>query len=181
MHSFVQLTRYPPHPVPFLFLNCERSSAPGGERLYDTEGVALCYESGDKLFCKFCQHTIDWTRKNMCCDHLKSKAHVKNKEKHRVGQSLFKQPLLVEAHQQIQDENSFRTLWPCAPSLTSNIEKLRKLRPFLVKNCKQGGAFPENESGLHQTYQPDIQGGSERSDAQQCPCNLSLPCHQSGG
>lgn len=39
------------------------------------------YESGQQLFCKFCQHTIDWTLKNICDDHLKSKAHMRNKEK----------------------------------------------------------------------------------------------------
>ena len=47
------------------------------------------YASGDKLFCKCCQHTVDWTRKNTCDDHIASKSHVRNKEKH----------VLLKAHQ----------------------------------------------------------------------------------
>lgn len=38
------------------------------------------YASGDKLFCKFCQHYDDWKRVDMCKDHVRSKARVKNKE-----------------------------------------------------------------------------------------------------
>ncbi len=40
------------------------------------------YVSGDMLFCKFCQRTVDWKHEDMCKDHLWSKAHTKNKEKH---------------------------------------------------------------------------------------------------
>ena len=31
------------------------------------------YEDGGQLFCSFCQHTVDWTRRGTCVDHLKSK------------------------------------------------------------------------------------------------------------
>ena len=34
--------------------------------------------------------------------------------------------------------------------------KLRKLRTFLVKHCKQGGAVPGNESSLRQTHLPGV-------------------------
>uniref|UniRef100_A0A8K9WM41 U1-type domain-containing protein n=1 Tax=Oncorhynchus mykiss TaxID=8022 RepID=A0A8K9WM41_ONCMY len=86
------------------------------------------YESGDKLFCKFCQHTNDWTRNNTCDDHLKCKAHVKNKEKHRFSQSMPLQTTISSAN----------FVAVCAES-----DKLRKLRPLLVKYCKQGGALPK--------------------------------------
>ncbi len=34
------------------------------------------YASGDVLFCKFCQHAVDWKHVDACKDHLRSKAHV---------------------------------------------------------------------------------------------------------
>uniref|UniRef100_A0A3P8SCX6 U1-type domain-containing protein n=1 Tax=Amphiprion percula TaxID=161767 RepID=A0A3P8SCX6_AMPPE len=37
--------------------------------------------SGEQLFCRFCQHSIDWKRENTCSDHIMSKSHVRNKEK----------------------------------------------------------------------------------------------------
>ncbi len=37
------------------------------------------YVSGDLLFCKFCQHTVDWQHVDTCKDLLQSKVHVKNK------------------------------------------------------------------------------------------------------
>ena len=43
------------------------------------------YASGDKLFCKCCQRTVDWTRKDTCEDHIASKSHVRNKEKQQIG------------------------------------------------------------------------------------------------
>ncbi len=36
------------------------------------------YASGDVLFCKFCQHAVDWKHVDVCKDHLQSKAHVNN-------------------------------------------------------------------------------------------------------
>ena len=38
--------------------------------------------SGELLFCKFCQHSVDWKCKNTCNDPVLSKSHVRNKEKY---------------------------------------------------------------------------------------------------
>ncbi|KAI7804100.1 hypothetical protein IRJ41_023986 [Triplophysa rosa] len=35
-------------------------------------------------------------------------------------------------------------------------EKMKKLRPFLIKHCKQGGSLPQNESSLRQTHLPRV-------------------------
>uniref|UniRef100_A0A8C7JTI3 Uncharacterized protein n=1 Tax=Oncorhynchus kisutch TaxID=8019 RepID=A0A8C7JTI3_ONCKI len=112
------------------------------------------YESGDKLFCKVCQHTIDWTRKNTCDDHLKSKAHVKNKEKHCVSQSI-----------------------PLQTTISSASSSADSRRECIQDFAAVYGRF---KCEALQTGR-SIQGGSERRDAQQCPCTLSLSCHQSGG
>uniref|UniRef100_A0A8C7NTZ0 U1-type domain-containing protein n=1 Tax=Oncorhynchus mykiss TaxID=8022 RepID=A0A8C7NTZ0_ONCMY len=114
------------------------------------------YESGDKLFCKLCQHTIDWTRKNTCDDHLKSKAHVKNKEKHRVSQSIPLQTTISSASSSADSRREF------IQDFAAVYGRFNGHRPCLL--------LPEG-----------IQGGSERRDAQQCSCTLSLSGHQSGG
>ncbi|XP_036978819.1 uncharacterized protein LOC119033181 [Acanthopagrus latus] len=36
------------------------------------------------------------------------------------------------------------------------LEKMTKLRPFLLKHCKQGGALPENVSSLRQIHLPRV-------------------------
>ena len=38
------------------------------------------YDDGRVIFCKYCQHNIDYIRVDTIKDHLKSKKHVSNKE-----------------------------------------------------------------------------------------------------
>uniref|UniRef100_A0A8C4X6I1 Uncharacterized protein n=1 Tax=Erpetoichthys calabaricus TaxID=27687 RepID=A0A8C4X6I1_ERPCA len=83
------------------------------------------YNSG-QLFCKFCQHTIDWTRKDTCNDHVKSKTHLKNKAKLRLKVASIQSDILLE--------------------------KMTKMYPFFIKHCKQGGALPKNDMS---NYTPD--------------------------
>ena len=42
------------------------------------------YVSGGLLFFKFCQHSVDWKRKNTRNDHVLSKSHVRNKESPKI-------------------------------------------------------------------------------------------------
>ena len=41
------------------------------------------YADGKVLFCKYCQHSIDYIRVDTIKDHLKSKKHTSNKETKR--------------------------------------------------------------------------------------------------
>uniref|UniRef100_A0A8C9Z7S5 U1-type domain-containing protein n=1 Tax=Sander lucioperca TaxID=283035 RepID=A0A8C9Z7S5_SANLU len=112
------------------------------------------YESG-RLFCKFCQHTVDWTHKDACNDHLKSKAHLKNKAKSTVGKSL---QVTIEATAKSIDARlefveDFVAM--CAEA-DIRLEKMKWICPFLVKHCKQRGALPENASSLRQTHLPRV-------------------------
>lgn len=38
------------------------------------------YDDGSVLFCKYCQHSVDYIGVDTIKDHLKSKKHVSNKE-----------------------------------------------------------------------------------------------------
>lgn len=40
------------------------------------------YEDGEILFCKFCNHSLDFVRVDTVKDHLKSKKHTTNKVGH---------------------------------------------------------------------------------------------------
>ena len=114
------------------------------------------YHSGNQLFCRVCQHSIDWKRKDTCDDHLKSKNHIKNHDKRRNHGT----PLQTTIPATISSSDS-RTEFiedfvaVCAES-DIPLEKLKKLRPFLVKHCKQGGALPQHVSSLRQTHLPRV-------------------------
>uniref|UniRef100_A0A8C9ZMW6 Uncharacterized protein n=1 Tax=Sander lucioperca TaxID=283035 RepID=A0A8C9ZMW6_SANLU len=110
------------------------------------------YESGQQLFC---QHTVDWTRKDTCNDHLKSKVHLKNKAKSTAGKSL--QVTIEATTKSIDARREFVEdfVAMCAEA-DIPLENMKRIRPFLVKHCKQGGALPENASSLRQTHLPQV-------------------------
>jgi hypothetical protein len=113
------------------------------------------YHSGNQLFCRVCQHTIDWKRKDTCDDHLKSKIHLKNSESRSQGTALQTTitSTISSADSRVEFIEDFVAV--CAAS-DIPLEKLKKLRPFLVKHCKQGGALPQNASSLRQTHLPRV-------------------------
>ena len=125
---------------------------------YRAEQYADFYASGDKLFCKYCQRTVDWTRKDTCDDHVGSKVHEKNKKKHRASQSTAALQTTITASSTSADarrEFVEDFVAVCAES-DIPLHKVKKLRPFLVKHCKQGGALPETETTLRQTHLPRV-------------------------
>ncbi len=88
--------------------------------------------SGDLLFCKLCQHTIDWKCVDTCKDHLRSKDHVKNKEKHCAAAanaswattSLHTTKLKWEKRNFVKNKMDFTRPWsiPLAKVLALNLE-----------------------------------------------------------
>uniref|UniRef100_A0A671S4G3 Uncharacterized protein n=1 Tax=Sinocyclocheilus anshuiensis TaxID=1608454 RepID=A0A671S4G3_9TELE len=93
------------------------------------------YESGQQLFCKFWQHTINGTRKNTCDDHLKSKAHI----------TIASTATSSDARREFVED----FVAVCAESYIL-LEKM-KLLLFLVKHCKQGGISKgcRNSNAVH--------------------------------
>ena len=110
---------------------------------YRAEQYTDFYASGDTLFCKCCQRSVDWTRKDTCDDHIASKIHVKNKEKQRASQSRPALQTTITASTTSADARREFIQDYVAVCAESDIplHKLKKLRPFLVKHCKQGGAL----------------------------------------
>ena len=78
---------------------------------------------------------------------MKSKVHLKNKAKSTAGKSL---QITTEATTKSIDARrefveDFVAM--CAEA-DIPLEKMKRIRPFLVKHCKQGGELPENASSL---------------------------------
>lgn len=99
------------------------------------------YESGEQLVSKFCQHTDDWKYKNICNDQLKSKSHIRNREKRQVSMSHTHlqtlKHLLTSAEAKCVFIEDFVAM--CAES-DIPLERIRKLRPFLIKHWKATGS-----------------------------------------
>uniref|UniRef100_A0A667YJ63 U1-type domain-containing protein n=1 Tax=Myripristis murdjan TaxID=586833 RepID=A0A667YJ63_9TELE len=105
------------------------------------------YVSGELLFCKFCQHSVNWRRKNTCDDHLLSKSHATTSLQRSIISATFKSS---DSRKEFEDFVAM-----CAEADIA-LEKMTKLRPFLKKYCRQGGALPENVSSLRQVHLPQV-------------------------
>nr|XP_055073537.1 CGG triplet repeat-binding protein 1-like [Misgurnus anguillicaudatus] len=118
------------------------------------------YVTGELLFCKFCQHSIDWKRKDTCTDHLLSKTHMKNKEKHKTASKAttsIQMCITADAFKSSDARKEFvEDFVAVCTEADIPLEKMTKLRPFLKKHCKQGGALPESVSSLRQLHLPRV-------------------------
>ena len=112
------------------------------------------YIDGNTLFCKFCQHSLDWTRHDTLVDHLKCEKHRKAHEK-ACSSSSWQVTLetMMSSREQRSDfvEEVVRML------VRANIplEKVEYLRPFLRTYCKQGGTVPGPDQ-LRREYLPRV-------------------------
>ena len=105
------------------------------------------YADGGVLFCKFCEHCIDYVRVDTIKDHLKSQKHA-SREKAKLSTSSYsgsssRQVTLstvVKAKDMRQD-----FILDCVKMCTVAdipLEKIEKVRPFLRKYCSQAGSLP---------------------------------------
>uniref|UniRef100_A0A3Q1C4K7 Uncharacterized protein n=1 Tax=Amphiprion ocellaris TaxID=80972 RepID=A0A3Q1C4K7_AMPOC len=114
------------------------------------------YVSGEQLFCRFCQHSIDWKRKNTCSDYIVSKSHVRNKEKfnNNASKTTSLQTCITASTFKSSDSRKefIEDFVAMCAEADIPLEKMTKLRPFLLKHCKQRGALPKNVSSLRQIH-----------------------------
>ncbi len=126
-------------------------------RAQDPQFSSDFYVDGDKLFCSFCQHTVDWQRKDTLVDHMKSAKHVKNKDTSKGKPPKKKQCTLfgkasTSMEQRCEFQRDFVRMMTYADI---PLEKTTKMKPFMKKHCPQGGSLttPEN---LRQTHVPRV-------------------------
>ena len=120
------------------------------------------YADGGVLFCRFCEHSIDFTRVDTVKDHLKSKKHSAKREARKTkssaseGPSTSRQMTLgtVVKSRGLREEFVLDYVKMCTLA-DIPLEKTDKIRPFLEKHCKQAGALPKVPT-LRNTYVPKL-------------------------
>ena len=118
------------------------------------------YADGGVLFCRFCEHSVDFTRVDTVKDHLKSKKHCSRREEKRKqqqsGASSSRQqvtPSTVLKSKDLREGFILDYLKMCTVA-DIPLEKTESMRPFLQKHCKQAGALPQVT--LRTTYVPRL-------------------------
>jgi hypothetical protein len=110
------------------------------------------YEDGGIMFCLFCQHSVDHIRSDTCKGHTQSKKHQTNLLKN----TNLKQVTIQTATASKDLRESFVLDFDKMCSIADiPLEKTEKMRGFLTKHCKQGGAVPQ-VSTLRQLYVPKL-------------------------
>ena len=114
------------------------------------------------LFCKYCQHSIDYIRVDTIKDHLKSKKHTSNKE---AAQRKAGEPTAGSSNRQLTLSTIVKSYDARQEFILDYIkictladiplEKTDKMRPFLQKYCAQAGALPQIDQ-LRSTYIPRL-------------------------
>ena len=123
------------------------------------------YADGKVLFCKYCQHSIDYIRVDTIKDHLKSKKHISNKEAKQRKEaessagSSSRQLTLSTVVKSYDARQEFILDYIKICTLADiPLEKTDKIRPFLQKYCSQAGALPQIDQ-LRSTYVPRLFDG----------------------
>ena len=120
------------------------------------------YDDGRVLFCKYCQHSIDYIRVDTIKDHLKSKKHISNKEaaqrktEESGAGSSSRQLTLSTVLKSYDARQDFILDYIKVCTLADiPLEKTEKIKPFLQKYCAQAGALPQTDQ-LRSTYVPRL-------------------------
>jgi hypothetical protein len=93
------------------------------------------------VYCDFCEHTIDWRRRNTCVDHIASKKHINAKKKHTPGAPV-QSSLSASFGGHEARADYLKDLITCITNAGLSLEVVDHFRPFLKKHTKHGGAVP---------------------------------------
>ena len=120
------------------------------------------YADGGVLFCRFCEHSVDFTRVDTVKDHLKSKKHAAKKEVLKAKNSSSNAPstsrqMTLGTVVKSRDLRAEFVLYYVKMCTVADIplEKTDKMCSFLEKHCKQAGALPKVPT-LRTTYVPKL-------------------------
>lgn len=116
------------------------------------------YSEGSILFCKFCTHSVGFTRVDTVKDHIKSRRHRVNKERLTGSEEHAKLKQLtlttVSQSKQLRDDFILDFVKMCTVA-DIPLEKCDRMKGFVVKHCKQGGSLPQT-STLRQLHVPRL-------------------------
>ena len=95
---------------------------------------------GGVLWCRFCNSVVEHERKNTVDKHLKTAKHLKNKGLN--NSNLLIQRTLPSFENTLNEKEKINIDVVAAfTSADIPLEKIEKLRPFLLKYCKNGMKF----------------------------------------
>ena len=122
------------------------------------------YAESGVLFCKYCEHSVDFVRVDTIKDHLKSKKHRLRKGS-KLGKaesstqdrpSTSRQVTLSSVVKSKDLREEFVLDYVCLCTRADiPLHKTDKMRPFLQKYCKQAGSLPQLPT-LHKVYVPRL-------------------------
>ena len=135
--------------TPVLRVTAEERVKQFPEDLYSDDGI---------LFCKFCDHSIDYVRIDTIKDHMKSKKHTQRKDQKEAGSSAtthHQVTLTSMARSRDLREEFVIDFLKMATMADIPLEKVEKMKPFLLKYSKQAGTLPMAAT-LRSTYIPRL-------------------------
>jgi len=96
---------------------------------------------GNVLWCRFCNVEVDHNRKDSVNKHLHTTKHLKNKSKNN-NSNLTVQRTLLSFENTLNEKEKINTEVVAAFTFADiPLEKIEKLKPFLLKHCKNGMKF----------------------------------------
>jgi len=97
----------------------------------------------DILFCNFCDHSVDWTRKSTVDDHLKSLTHKNKKAAYENKKCQMHQQTIKTSLTSFESRKLIiHDLIEAFAAADIPLEKVNSLLPFFKKHCKEGGTIP---------------------------------------
>lgn len=93
---------------------------------------------GNVLWCRFCNVEIDHERKDSVNKHIKTSKHLNNKNKNNnsIQRTLPSFENTLNEREKINKEIVEAFTYADIP-----LEKIEKLKPFLLKHCNNGNIF----------------------------------------
>lgn len=124
------------------------------------------YADNDILFCRFCVHSLDFTRLDTVKDHMKSKKHVKQYDLAKrqaqgrpAGSGNVRQATLntvfAGTKSKTAREDFVLDFTKLCTVADIPLDKVEKMRPFIKKHCTQGGTLPQVNT-LREVYVPRL-------------------------
>ena len=104
------------------------------------------YADGEVLFCKFCDHSVDYVRVGTIKNYLKSKKHRQRKDlKEADTSSSGRKQVTLTTLAKSKDlrEEFVLDFIKMSTMVDIPLEKVERMTPFLLKYCKQAGTLPK--------------------------------------
>ena len=110
------------------------------------------YVENGQLFCKYCSHSVTYSKKSTVLSHVRSKKHLKLKEKGNPR----RQTTVTTLVNSFQTRNQFvKDFVKMCVAANIPLEKATRMQPFIKKYCREGGTLTTSKN-LRENYIPCV-------------------------